>query len=151
MPIRWGTPEYHVPRLSGSTRYSFAMSGEALTILFDDAQVTLRATDGRLHAAWLGSIVVPVTGEATTVRAQIRGSVQKEEGGRAVLFANVGGVLTTIDFAYGSSSEEDLVYDFSFDLGGDARRLGVDLLLLAERRDDAADLMLVIDSIDVAT
>src|SRR5438874_752568 len=56
----WGSAEFLVPRLSSSNRFAIREAGEALSILCDEAALSLRKEDGRCNAWWSGSLAFPI-------------------------------------------------------------------------------------------
>lgn len=149
---RWGRPAYLVPHLSSSTRVSVTTTGDALSILFDEAQVKLDANEDGLEGWWTGGVLLPLTVAegASAFVCHLRGFVQKTAGTRALLVASVAGQTVTHDLPYGSESEGE---EISLELRFDARpltggRVVIILSVQAERQNFDERVTLACDSAD---
>jgi hypothetical protein len=149
---RWGKPTFLVPRLSSSDRYAIAESGDALSILCDEAVLSLRKDDGRCAISWFGSIAFPLTDEASgNFSLIVRGFVAKTVAARAAIVVDVAGGIVAREYPYGRAFEEDLTIETSFVVNKWMnRRLTVSFLLLLERQNDDDEATLAIDSGDAA-
>jgi|GEM_PF-4414174 len=148
----WGPPEFLVPRLSSSNRFAVAESGEALSILHSDAELSLRKDDGRCNAWWSGSIAFSID-DATPGRytLMVRGYVAKQETARGVVFVDVAGGVVAREYPYGRAFDEEFTIETSFVINKwMARRVTVSFTLLLERQSDDDEATLVIDSGDAA-
>ena len=150
---RWSTPEFLIPRLSSSNRFSIAESGDALSILCDEARVALRKEDGRLNAAWFGSLAFPIEDAIGGQRHKLmmRGFAHKPESARGAVILDIAGGLVTREFPYGQSFEESFEIETMFVINKWMnRRITVSFALLLERQSDDDEAALEIDTSDAA-
>jgi hypothetical protein len=149
---RWGPAEFLIPRLSSSNRFALTRSGDALSILCDEAVLSLRKEDGRCNAAWFGSVGFTLASDATANFAmQVRGYVAKSEGARAAIVVDVAGGIVTRDYPYGQAVDEDFLVETSFSVHKWMnRRITLSFALLLERQSDEDEAALAFDSSDAA-
>ncbi|HKO58541.1 MAG TPA: hypothetical protein VJ276_21930 [Thermoanaerobaculia bacterium] len=141
MVVVWGTPEYHVPRLSGSQRMAVTRG----SVLFDDARAQTLSSDPHRSDLWLGSVVLPVTiDEPGQAVLQLRGWVRNTPPARATLFAAVG--PWRIAVAFDDLRDEALVRETSFDVPPGNHCIGITLLLQVEGPSASVS----VDTVDVA-
>ena len=151
---QWGPPEFLVPRLSSTNRFSVAESGDGVSILCDEAGLALRREDGRLNLAWFGSIALPMIdaqrGRRYTMR--VRGYIAKTESARGMVLVDVGGGTVAREYPYGRIFDEEFTIETSFIVNSwMARRITASLTLLLERQSDDDEATLVIDDGDAVT
>jgi hypothetical protein len=147
---RWGPPEFLIPRLSSSNRFAIRESGDALSILCEEAELSLRKEDGRCNAAWSGSLAFPLTdGASGRFTLHVRGYVAKTESARGLIVVDVAGGTVAREYPYGRPFDEDFIIETSFDINQWMnRRVTVSFALLLERQSDDDEATLVIDSGD---
>ena len=148
----WGPAEFLAPRLSSSNRFAIRESGDALSILCDEAALSLRKEDGRCNAWWSGSVAFPIAdargGPHTLI---VRGYVAKRETARGVVFVDVAGGTVAREYPYGRAFDEEFTIETSFVINKwMARRVTVSFTLLLERQSDDDEATLVIDTGDTA-
>ena len=140
MAVVWGTPEYHVPRLSGSQRMAVTRG----SILFDDARAQMLASDPLRSDLWVGSVVLPVTAdEPGEAIFQLRGWIRTAPPARATLFATIGPWRVAI--AFDDARDEPLLREAAFPIEAGEHRIAVTMLLQVE-----GPATLAVDSVDVA-
>lgn len=148
----WGPAEFLVPRLSSSNRFAIAESGDALSILCSDAELSLRKDDGRCNAWWSGSLAFPIHDAQPGKRTlMVRGYVAKAETARGVVFIDVAGGTLAREYPYGRAFDEEFTIETSFAINKwMSRRVTVSFTLLLERQSDDDEATLVIDAGDAA-
>ena len=149
---RWGPAEFLVPRLSSSSRFAIARSGETLSILCDEGTLSLRKEDGRCNASWCGSLAFPIA-DPTPGRytLQVRGYVAKQETARGLIVIDVAGGTIAREYPYGLALDEEFLIETSFAIDPWMnRRVTVSFTLLLERQSDDDEATLVIDTGDAA-
>ena len=86
-------------------------AGQNLDVLFDDLSVQLPRGRGRTRGTCCGCFQVPVNvsrpAEFMGYLTELRGSVNKTEGTRLVLVADLGGVVSTHEYPYGPLAVND--------------------------------------------
>src|SRR5437016_2366378 len=98
----WGPAEFLVPRLSSSNRFAIRESDSALSILCEEAALSLRKEDGRCNAWWSGAIAFPIHGAPSGKHSLIlRGYVAKQETARGVVFVDIAGGTIVREYPYG--------------------------------------------------
>jgi len=148
----YGAPEFLIPRLSSSNRFAIRDSGDALSILCDEAALSLRKEDGRCNAAWFGSIAFPI-GDLThgTYSLMVRGYVAKRENARGLIVVDVAGGSVSHEYPYGYAADEEFTIETSFEVNKWMnRRITVSFALLLERQSDDDEAALVLDTGDAA-
>ena len=149
---QWGPAEFLVPRLSSSNRFAITESGSALSILCDEAALSLRKEDGRCNAAWNGAVAFPLS-DATPGKytLTLRGYVAKTESARGLVMVDVAGGPRVREYPYGTPFDEEFTIETSFMINRwMARRVTVSFTLLLERQSDDDEATLVIDTGDAA-
>src|SRR5689334_13347475 len=105
----WSNVGYLVPRLSSSTRISVTPFGDALSVLFDDAQLDLQGKIGGREDFWTAGLVAAVAPrENTQFVCHVRGFIHKSAGARALITASVGGHTASREFAYGTALDQEI-------------------------------------------
>lgn len=153
IPTTWGAAGYLAPRLTSSSRIAIARSGDALSVLFNDAQVDLDAKLDGLDGWWTTALTFATSSGANNAfRCRIMGAVNKTAVSSATLTASIGGSLTTRQYAYGTTAEERVDIELHFDKATlAAGRVMIVLAIYAERQSFDDTVMLTIDSIDCAS
>jgi hypothetical protein len=148
----WGPAEFLVPRLSSSSRFAIAESGDALSILCDEGSLSLRKEDGRFNLAWSGSLAFPITDPTNgPYTLRVRGYVAKNESARGLVLVDVAGGTIAREYPYGRAFDEEFTIETSFVINKWMnRRVTVSFALLLERQSDDDEATLVIDTGDAA-
>jgi len=148
----WRPAEFLVPRLSSSNRFAIRESGDALSILCDEAALSLRKEDGRLNGWWAGSLALPIDGAGSGMYTlMVRGYVAKQETARGVIFIDVAGGPIMREYPYGRAFDEEFNIETTFVINKwMAGRVTVSFTLLLERQSDDDEATLVIDTGDAA-
>jgi len=148
----WGAPEFLLPRLSSSARFAIAESGDSLSILCDEAALSLRKEDGRCNLSWFGSIAFPLDGLTNgAYELMVRGYVAKQETARGLILADIAGGTVAREYPYGRAADEEFTIECPFVVNKWMnRRITVSFALLLERQSDDDEAALVLDSGDAA-
>lgn len=127
----------------------------AISTLFDKFSVNLQTANDALSGAVFTGFRVPVKtapGSKFIYYTQdLRGFIEKDADARIVLFLDLGGKLTTIEFPYGKKHEGDLLRSFPLRVRNvETNSYLATLGITVERRNVKNIAFIQIDSFDLA-
>ena len=159
--IIWGKLEVIAPEiLSPNDVSATAEKGNfPASLLFDKAKVDLQTAKSPPSAVWVGTLKLPFTlsKEPAEVwfKSDLRGSIRKPTGARALLFADLNGEIFVRDFPY----EQDTVgegggTDFTYEIVHQAKSLPArdytaTIFLAASRQTGETAITVTLDSLEV--
>lgn len=126
--------------------------GDVLTILFDNAGLSLQVNNDPLTASWVGTVRVPINPAAKTPGSylqHLRGAVNKTENTRVSLIATLGGKTFVTDFPFGKKHEGDVFLSFTSPAKLTAKSYTASIVILVERSDPTGAVLVNIDGLDV--
>ena len=146
--------EVPAPSLLSAGQVSATSSGNALSLLFDSARVSLQSEGDPMVATWIGTITVPIDKDARrkpkSYVQEIRGSVTKTPDTRVSILLELGGKSFVAEFPYGMKRNGDILRRFLSSIKPAAsERYTASIVIFAERRNSKSAVLVDIDSLDV--
>jgi hypothetical protein len=141
------------PATTTSDKLSATSIGDDLSVLFDNAKLSLQTESDPLSGSWVTTIVVPTNASVkkrTSYLQRVRGAVMKSEGSRVSLILSFGGKTLIKEYPYGMKSNGDFLLTFVSPIKPlAAARYIATILILVERRDSKSAVLVNVDSLDV--
>jgi len=141
------------PGTQPSDKVSATSIGNALTVLFDGAKINAQTESDPLSSTWATTIEIPInaTGQHPTSYLQhIRGAVVKSETSRVCLVLSLGGRTFVKEYPYGMKSSGEVLLKFISPIRPrPATRYTATIVIIVERRDPKAAVLVNVDSLDV--
>ena len=153
-PVYFDAPNLKLiaPTLLAADKLSKNSIGGVITILFDDAMVSVQTAADPMIATWIGTIEVPIKPEgkiASAYRQVVKGSINKMKDSRVVLIFELGGKRFVTEFGYNVQHQGDFTRIYSSPVINPATRYTATLFVLVERRAVNGPVLVQIDSLDI--
>jgi hypothetical protein len=127
--------------------------GNVLTILLDDAKVSLQSESDPLVGIWVGTVVVPTRAGAGTgpksYLQHVRGFVGKDKDSTVTILLRLGGKTHLISFGYGVKVNGNILRKLVTPAQPKSTSYTVSIAVLVERRTATSAVQVNIDSLDV--
>lgn len=141
------------PATTPGDKISANSIGNVMTVLFDEAKVSLQTESDPLTATWATTIAVPTNPagqKLTSYLQQVRGAVTKSADSRVSIVFSLGGKTFVKEYPYGTKSTGDTTLTFVSPIGTrGAERYVATIAILVERRDLKSAVIVDVDSLDV--
>lgn len=142
----WHTPKVVKPGVGTAANFvAVTATPNVLSLLLEGAEVALRRAAP--SGCWIGSLQFPFVGSASNLSVDVRGSATQGKGAKTTIIVVIGAVLQSIAFDDEHSGDFTKTYSATI---GDEPVQTITVILLAERPAGSDDLLLTVDSIDVA-
>jgi len=135
-------------------KMSATSSGNVMTILFEDAKLSLQNENDPLTATWVGTLVIPTRttpgNRSTSYVQHVRGFVSKTKDSSVSILLTLGGGKThLISYGYGVTINRNILRQLLSPIQQQTNSYVASIAILVERRNVKSAVQVNIDSLDV--